>query len=744
MSDPDLGVSSYTYNAFGEVTEQTDANNRTTSYAYDRLGRVTTKQLPLSEGTVTYTYDINSGSDNAKGRLAKLDDPAQTKTFSYDKLGRTKKEIRNHKTIAHTQLNVNYETEYEYDLLGRLKSVKYPENPLSDTRAKACYEYGTTSFVKKIQINVDATSLLFIANCNRDIVSNITYNEFGQTQMFTLGNGVKTKYTYDIKGRLTNLKSQREKDGSVKIYQDADYTFALDNNIKSIGNNNSYYNASYAYTYDGLDRLVDSNGSFKEHPDPTNSNDTSIQKFRRAFQYTKNGNLTRKEIFDTQTQQVTHRWNYTYSNHAATQVQVNGVNHLRMTYDSVGNLTDKEDLTGNLHKEITYNSYNRISQVKDVHRSLVVGTYHYDDDGFRVHKKGYYDKGNVPKNVEIIYPSMFYGIEYVPEDSTADSINNIYLNGVRIAALDQESAVAYFVTDQVDSVNLVLDDAGDVLTTTQYLPYGETFVHRGDTDFVPKFNSQELDKESGLYYFNARYYEPEIARFTSADTVIDGEYDTQGWNRFSYTKGNPVLYKDPEGHFGVVGAIVGAVVGGGLEAASQVAEGVSEGKSLSEATSDVDLGEVAKEAAIGAAEGAVGAGIISKVAKAAKVAKKVAKAASTAKKVNKGKGVTLKDPKKIRFSQNNIKSKFGDGRSVSKLTKDLKSGKVKPQDVKPIRTLNKKGHETSLDNRRLKAFQDADKKIPTRKAKLSEVKQAIKDKKFSTKNEGISIKVRGQ
>ena len=87
----------------------------------EQIGRVTTKQLPLSEGTVTYTYDINTGSSNARGRLAKLYDPAQTKTFSYDKLGRTKKEIRTHKTVTHTQLNVNYETEYEYDLLGRLK-----------------------------------------------------------------------------------------------------------------------------------------------------------------------------------------------------------------------------------------------------------------------------------------------------------------------------------------------------------------------------------------------------------------------------------------------------------------------------------------------------------------------------------------------------------------------------------------------------------------------------------------------
>ena len=553
-NDPDMGRTSYIYNNFGEVIEQIDANSRATRYSYDRLGRVTTKQLPLSEGTVTYTYDINTGSENAKGRLAKLEDSAQTKTFSYDKLGRTKKEIRNHKTVTHHQLKVNYETEYEYDLLGRLKSIKYPENPVSETRARACYEYGNTSFVKRVQINVDAESLLFTENCNRDIVSNITYNEFGQTKMFRLGNGVETKYTYDIKGRLTRLKSQREEDGSIKIYQDADYAFAIDNNIKSIHNNNSYYQANYAYTYDGLDRLVDSNGSFQEHPNPTNGNDTAIQQFRRAFQYAKNGNLTRKEIFNTQTQEVIEGWDYSYANHAATQIAVNGSSRFRMSYDSVGNLTEKEDLTNNLHKEITYNSYNRISQVRDAANDVVVGTYHYDDLGFRVHKKGYYEKGSTPKNVEIIYPSMFYGIEYVPEDSTADSINNIYLNGIRIAALDQNSAVAYFITDQVDSVNLILDDAGEVLTTTQHLPYGETFVHRGDTDFVPKFNSQELDKESGLYYFNARYYEPEIARFTSADIVIDGQYDTQGWNRFSYTKGNPILYKDPTGH--VVDTIV--------------------------------------------------------------------------------------------------------------------------------------------------------------------------------------------
>jgi RHS repeat-associated protein len=58
-----------------------------------------------------------------------------------------------------------------------------------------------------------------------------------------------------------------------------------------------------------------------------------------------------------------------------------------------------------------------------------------------------------------------------------------------------------------------------------------------------------LDKESGYYFYNARHYDPEIARFVTADTVIDGELSTQGWNRFAYVHNNPIIYKDPTGHF---------------------------------------------------------------------------------------------------------------------------------------------------------------------------------------------------
>ncbi|MDI7227017.1 RHS repeat-associated core domain-containing protein, partial [Leptospira santarosai] len=107
---------------------------------------------------------------------------------------------------------------------------------------------------------------------------------------------------------------------------------------------------------------------------------------------------------------------------------------------------------------------------------------------------------------------------------------------------------------------------GNTLSQIQYQPYGETFVQRGDLNFSPKYNSQELDRESGFYFYNARYYDPGIARFTSADTIIDGEFDTQGWNRFSYVKGNPIGAKDPTGHLGQL-IPVAVRVGQGLAAA---------------------------------------------------------------------------------------------------------------------------------------------------------------------------------
>uniref|UniRef100_UPI00046C5E24 hypothetical protein n=1 Tax=Leptospira kirschneri TaxID=29507 RepID=UPI00046C5E24 len=72
---------------------------------------------------------------------------------------------------------------------------------------------------------------------------------------------------------------------------------------------------------------------------------------------------------------------------------------------------------------------------------------------------------------------------------------------------------------------------------------------------------------------------PGIARFTSADTLIDGELDTQGWNRFSYVKGNPIGAKDPTGHEanGGIGIMMNSQCKGNASCNSAGLNAVSEG-----------------------------------------------------------------------------------------------------------------------------------------------------------------------
>jgi RHS repeat-associated protein len=62
-----------------------------------------------------------------------------------------------------------------------------------------------------------------------------------------------------------------------------------------------------------------------------------------------------------------------------------------------------------------------------------------------------------------------------------------------------------------------------------------------------QFTGQRLDG-TGLYYYNARYYDPIIGRFISADTIVPNPANPQAFNRYSYCLNNPLKYIDPSGH----------------------------------------------------------------------------------------------------------------------------------------------------------------------------------------------------
>jgi RHS repeat-associated protein len=78
-----------------------------------------------------------------------------------------------------------------------------------------------------------------------------------------------------------------------------------------------------------------------------------------------------------------------------------------------------------------------------------------------------------------------------------------------------------------------------------YLPFGET--RSGSVGIDQKFTGQRLDS-TGLYYYGARYYDPAIGRFISADTIVPNSANPQSLNRYSYCLNNPLKYVDPSGH----------------------------------------------------------------------------------------------------------------------------------------------------------------------------------------------------
>jgi len=132
----------------------------------------------------------------------------------------------------------------------------------------------------------------------------------------------------------------------------------------------------------------------------------------------------------------------------------------------------------------------------------------------------------------------------------------------------------YYHNDHLGSSNVITDRSGTLADHYEYTAFGKE-RYNDATCALPishRYTGQILDEETGLYYYNARYYDPELARFTQADTIVPGAGNSQNFNRYSYVNNNPLMYTDPSGNFAfaaplVIGAI-GAAVGAGV-AASQ-------------------------------------------------------------------------------------------------------------------------------------------------------------------------------
>lgn len=119
----------------------------------------------------------------------------------------------------------------------------------------------------------------------------------------------------------------------------------------------------------------------------------------------------------------------------------------------------------------------------------------------------------------------------------------------------------FFHPDHLGSISMVTGGEGSILTggdlggasLISYKPYGE--IDRtnssGPDIFRYKYTGQQEDRESSLYYYKARYFDPKIGRFLQADSMISVN-SIHGMNRYMYVDGNPIRFNDPSGNQGAV------------------------------------------------------------------------------------------------------------------------------------------------------------------------------------------------
>ena len=135
------------------------------------------------------------------------------------------------------------------------------------------------------------------------------------------------------------------------------------------------------------------------------------------------------------------------------------------------------------------------------------------------------------------------------------------------SCLDKNIIIVQYLVDHLGSTNVMIDSTGTLVERSLYYPFGS--YRSGIADEKYGFTGKEFDSDTGLYYYGARYYNPEIFVFTQADSVLPDVYDPQALNRYSYCLNNPLKYEDPDGHVAVVddivlGVCIGIAVGGAV------------------------------------------------------------------------------------------------------------------------------------------------------------------------------------
>jgi RHS repeat-associated protein len=143
----------------------------------------------------------------------------------------------------------------------------------------------------------------------------------------------------------------------------------------------------------------------------------------------------------------------------------------------------------------------------------------------------------------------------------------IYLGDQLLTMLKPGEVAYYYHNDHLGTPQVLTNDTQGIAWKAAYTPFGEAVVSIATVENPFRFPGQYYDPETGLHYNYFRYYNPQTGRYITPDPI--GLWG--GINLFTYVRGNPLRWIDPEGlRYAEQYAAYGAIIGGTLVAAGSV------------------------------------------------------------------------------------------------------------------------------------------------------------------------------
>lgn len=516
VTDAAANVSTHGYNAFGNRTSQT-VNGKTTTFGYDVHGNLTSVTDPLNNVT-TFAYNALSW------RTSRTDALSRTTTYAYDTMGRVT-------TITYPD---NSTVTFSYDGDGNRTGMTDSTGTTSWTYSALNLVTAETKGTNSISYTRDAGGRVTSLTDQAAITVNYTYDGVNAITKASRGPNWEATYVYDSNGNLTN---SGDPNGTTmdRSYNAADWLTSL---VNKQSNGTTISSFTYAHNIDGLVRSITELDAsqvtygYDSLHRLTSEVRTGANPYSISYAYDPAGNRTSRVKSGVTT-------TYTYDD-ANRLLTATGATY---SWNANGNLTSKT--VGGTTTSFAYDFDDRLTSIT----GPATVAFSYDGLGRRA-----------SRTAAGVTTAFFFDENRITAEKQGSTVTGHFTYGVTRVSRDVGANSVFYHVDGLGSARQLTDNTEAVVKSYLFEAFGELVSQSGTAENPYQFAgawNYRADGDAGLIQVGARYYDPQVGRFITADLVLGTPLNPQSLNRYPYVENNPVNAIDPTGKFpwGVVLAI---------------------------------------------------------------------------------------------------------------------------------------------------------------------------------------------